>query len=249
MSFFSTLEARATAIDSLLCVGLDPHPSDLPAQTREAVVAFCVRLIDATKDVALAYKPNIAFFEAVGAEGHLALEDVIAHIPDGIPVLLDNKRGDIGSTAEAYAKATFETLGAHCMTASPYLGSDSLAPFLKDPARGCFVLCKTSNPSSSELQSLPLAAAASSSESKEGGSGGEPQLLYEKVATLMTELNTNDNVGLVVGATDIEVRFGEIGERWWAAGRGWGWWGWELLMIAVEVDGIHFCRVSVRRMP
>ena len=104
MSFFSRLEARARSINSLLCVGLDPHTSDLSAPTAAAAKDFCLRLIEATHDLALAFKPNAAFFEAFGAEGWQVLQDVIAAVPQGIPVILDAKRGDIASTAEAYAR-------------------------------------------------------------------------------------------------------------------------------------------------
>lgn len=188
-SFFSQLDARARQTGSLLCVGLDPHPADLPEATAGAARDFSLRLIEATADVALAYKPNAAFFEAFGAEGWQALADVIAAVPDGIPVILDAKRGDIASTADAYARACFDTLGAQAVTLSPYLGYDSLQPFLKRPERGAFVLCKTSNPGSTDLQDLPL------------NGQGHAEKLYEKVALLAQEWNENNNLGLVVGAT------------------------------------------------
>ena len=135
MSFFETLEARVQAVDSLLCVGLDPHENELEENTAACALAFCTRLIEATSDIAAAYKPNAAFFEALGSEGTVALQQVIAAVPTGIPVLLDSKRGDIGSTAAAYAKATFEVMKAHAITASPYMGTDSLEPFLSDPSK------------------------------------------------------------------------------------------------------------------
>ena len=170
-SFFDRLATRARAVDSLLCVGLDPHPADLPEAVREgahpadrrgaseevertlrlgaeAARDFCLRLVEATAELALAYKPNAAFFESFGAPGWAALREVIAAVPQDIPVVLDAKRGDIASTAEAYARAAFETLGADALTASPYLGRDSLEPLLRNPARGVFLLCKTSNPGS-----------------------------------------------------------------------------------------------------
>ena len=194
-SFFENLEARARQTGSLLCVGLDPHPADLAENTPQAALDFCLRLIEATAPVALAYKPNSAFFEAFGPPGWAALQEVIAAVPPGIPVVLDAKRGDIASTAEAYARAAFETLGAHALTASPYLGRDSLEPLLRDPARGVFMLCKTSNPGSADLQDLELAFPHSVGES------GEPRRLYERVAQLAVEWNTHGNLGLVVGAT------------------------------------------------
>ena len=127
-SFFERLEARARAADSLLCVGLDPHPEDLPSFTASAAKEFCLRIIDATAPYAAAFKPNVAFFEALGAEGHAALAEVIDNIDEDIPVILDAKRGDIASTAKAYADAAFEQLAADAVTLSPYLGEDAIAP-------------------------------------------------------------------------------------------------------------------------
>ncbi len=201
MGFFTTLETRARQIDSLLCVGLDPHPADLAAPTtkRRSLAPFarqfCLRLIEATADLALAFKPNTAFFEAFGPEGLAVLRDVIAAVPPGIPVILDAKRGDIASTAEAYARAAFHALKAEAITASPYLGRDSLAPFLEDPERGVFLLCKTSNPGSADLQDLTVLP----------GAGQPPQRLYERVAILAQGWNQNDNLGLVAGATHPEA--------------------------------------------
>ena len=192
-SFFSRLETRARTINSLLCVGLDPHPADLAAPTADAARDFCLHLIAATSDVAAAFKPNAAFFEQFGAEGMAALRDVIAAVPEEVPVLLDAKRGDIASTAEAYARAAFETLGADAITLSPYLGRDSLEPFLADPARGVFLLCKTSNPGAGDLQDLMLADRL------------PPQRLFERVAELAVGWNVRDNLGLVVGATHPEA--------------------------------------------
>ncbi len=191
--FFTRLEARARQTGSLLCVGLDPHPADLPAATAVAARDFCLRLIDATADLAAAFKPNAAFFEAFGPAGMAALRDVIAAVPGGVPVVLDAKRGDIASTAEAYARAAFDALGADAITLSPYLGRDSLAPFLADPARGVFLLCKTSNPGAGDLQDLPLADRLPA------------QRLFERVAELAAGWNEQDNLGLVVGATHPEA--------------------------------------------
>lgn len=188
-SFSEKLNRRAKAIDSLLCVGLDPHPTDLPEQTGEAARDFCLRLIESTQAVALAFKPNAAFFEVLGSAGWDALKEVIAAIPDEIPVILDAKRGDIASTAQAYARSAFEALGADAITLSPYLGHDSLAPFLSDPEKGVFLLCKTSNPGSGDLQDLSL------------GSEDESMMVYEKVASLAAAWNEAGNIGLVVGAT------------------------------------------------
>ncbi|MFZ6026409.1 MAG: orotidine-5'-phosphate decarboxylase [Chloroflexota bacterium] len=189
MGLFAKLAARARQVDSLLCVGLDPHPADLPEATAAAARDFCLRLIEATQDVAVAYKPNAAFFEALGPEGIVVLRSVIAAVPEGIPVILDAKRGDIASTAEAYARAAFSALGADIVTVSPYLGHDSISPFLDDPEKGIFLLCKTSNPGSADLQDLNIA-------------GTQPCVtLHEHVAHLAQHWNANDNIGLVVGAT------------------------------------------------
>ena len=191
--FFEILTQRARSTGSLICLGLDPHPADLPEPTAAAARDFCLRLIRAAGDLVAAVKPNAAFFEAFGPEGWQALHDVIAAVPEDLPVILDAKRGDIASTAEAYARSTFESLGAGAVTLSPYLGRDSLEPFLKDSARGCFILCKTSNPGAGDLQDLVLS--------------GDPDglLLYEKVAQLAQDWNSRGNVGLVVGATQPEA--------------------------------------------
>ena len=181
MNFFEQLEQRAREIDSLLCVGLDPRSSDADAAREE-----CFRLIDATHEYALAFKPNAAFFEAFGAAGALALKDVIAHVPTGIPVILDAKRGDIADTAEAYATAAFDELGAQAITLNPYLGGEALRPFLTRSDHGAFVLCKTSNPGADEFQGMSVAG----------------RTLYETVAQHAQSWNANGNVGLVVGATD-----------------------------------------------
>lgn len=201
-TFFSLLTRRVQASDSLLCVGLDPHPADLPAPTAAAARAFCLRLIEATAPYAAAFKPNIAFFEVFGAEGWMALKDVIdavhaeaARLGSPIPVILDAKRGDIASTAEAYARAAFETLGADALTVNPYLGYDAVEPFLRDPHKGVFLLCKTSNPGAGDLQDLLV----QTSEVSQSLQAFEP--LYLHVAKLAQTWNTRGNLGLVVGAT------------------------------------------------
>jgi len=187
MSFFDYLTNRIQEADSLLCIGLDPHPEFLRRSTAEEARDFCWGLIEATADQACAFKPNSAFFEVFGAEGWTALREVIAAVPEGIPVILDAKRGDIASTSHAYSRAVFETLGADAVTLSPYLGRDSLEPFLTDPERGVFLLCKTSNPGADDLQVLSI-------------EGIEP--LYLRLARIASAWNTADNLGLVVGATD-----------------------------------------------
>jgi uridine monophosphate synthetase len=187
MSFFSHLTQRVLKVDSLLCVGLDPHPEFLDQTTAGAAGRFCDNIIEATADLACAFKPNSAFFEMYGAEGWSVLKDVIEAVPDGIPVILDAKRGDIASTARAYAQAIFEGLGADAVTISPFLGRDALEPFLSDPEHGVFMLCKTSNPGSDDLQSLLV---------------GECEPLYVHLARMALTWNIADNLGLVVGATD-----------------------------------------------
>ena len=187
-SFFTRLAHRARSTNSLLTIGLDPHPELLEEASPGAALDFCLRLIEATSEMACAFKPNSAFFERYGAQGVAVLEHVITAIPQEIPVILDAKRGDIASTAQAYAHAAFTVLGADAITVHPLLGQDSLEPFLADPAHGVFLLCKTSNPSADELQSLLL-------------SHGEPFYVY--LARLAQQWNKRDNLGLVVGATDV----------------------------------------------
>ncbi len=193
-SFFESLEIRVSEVDSLLCLGLDPRPQDLSAQTPLALRDFCLRLIEKTADQVAAVKPNSAFFEVFGAAGITVLQEVIQAIPDGIPVILDAKRGDIASSAQAYARAAFQGLGADAITASPYLGYDSLEPFLEDPNKGVFLLCKTSNPGSVDVQDLLLPSL-----------GGIESTLYEHIARLAQTWNKNNNLGLVVGATQPEA--------------------------------------------
>jgi len=227
MSFFQRLQARVDQVDSLLCVGLDPHPELLPEASASAAAEFCLRLIEATADHVCAFKPNAAFFEAYGGAGWDALEQVIRAVPGGIPVILDAKRGDIASTAKAYAQSAFTRLGADAITLSPYLGGDSIQPFLEDPEKGVFLLCKTSNPGADDLQSLPTA-----------GSGP----LYRTVSQLAQTWNVRDNIGLVVGATDTsaltQVRL-DVPEMWLLA-PGVGAQGGDLeraLMAGLRADG------------
>lgn len=230
-AFFERLDQRAREIDSLLCVGLDPYPEDLPEQTGAAAQDFCARLIEATKDVALAYKPNAAFFEALGPSGWEALQNVIRAVPDAIPVVLDAKRGDISSTARAYARSAFETMGADAITLSPYLGYDSITPFMQDSEKGIFLLCKTSNPGSVDLQDLPL--------------GGHFRLMmvYEKIAGLSTEWGTQGNLGLVVGATfpDALRRVRKLAPDQWFLAPGLGAQGADLktaMQAGLRADGL-----------
>ena len=233
-TFFTFLEKRVDDCSSLLCVGLDPHPDDLPAPTAEAALAFCRRLIDATAPYAAAFKPNAAFFEALGPAGWEALRQVVLAVQawsdrrgSRIPVILDAKRGDIASTAAAYARSTFETLGADAITLSPYLGRDSLEPFLQDPLKGVFLLGRTSNPGAADLQDLRLA---------------DGQLLYERVAALAQEWNTRGNLGLVAGATDPAAlaRVRALAPRLWLLVPGVGAQGGDLestLRAGLRPDG------------
>jgi uridine monophosphate synthetase len=202
--FFEFLEQRCREIDSLLCVGLDPHADELPERSAAAARDFCLRLIEATAEFAAAFKPNSAFFEAYGADGMQALKDVIRAVPSGIPLILDAKRGDIGSSSQAYAQAAFDELGAHALTVSPYLGKDSLSPLIANPANGIFILCKTSNPGAADVQDLIA--------------NREP--VYMQVARLAESLNASANVGIVVGATYPEALAElrrEVADLWFLA--------------------------------
>ena len=206
-TFFSFLEKRVDDCSSLLCVGLDPHVSDLSAPTADAALTFCLNLVKQTAPYAAAFKPNAAFFEVFGAKGWTVLKQVIEAVQNEanrmgsmIPVILDAKRGDIASTAEAYAQSAFGKLGVHGITLNPYLGKDSIDPFLTNQERGVFLLCKTSNPGAGDLQDLlvtenegPTTEAATSVP------------LYIHVAKLAQQWNTRNNIGLVVGATQPEA--------------------------------------------
>lgn len=198
MSFFSWLSNRTQQIDSLLCVGLDPHPEDLPEFSAEAAYEFCLGLIAETSHYALAYKPNIAFFEVLGASGIAAIKQVIAAIPKDIPVILDAKRNDIATSAQAYARAVFEELGASAVTINPYLGYDSIMPFINNTEKGVFLLCKTSNPGADDFQEQICLDMSREFKPPLGFK------LYEKVALQAKKWNQMDNIGLVVGATQPE---------------------------------------------
>ncbi len=190
MSFMSSLRAAWQAQNSLLCVGLDPDPARLPAHLQgqpDGIFQFCRDIVDATADLVCAFKPQIAYFAAARAEAQLeALVDHIHTCHPGIPVILDAKRGDIGSTADQYAREAFERYGADAVTVNPYMGRDSVEPYLKWSDKGVILLCRTSNAGGSDLQFLDV--------------GGER--LFERVARLVAdEWNTTGQCGLVVGAT------------------------------------------------
>jgi len=194
MNFMDKLLAAERAHQSLLCVGLDPDPAKLPGAWRgqpERIFEFCARIVDATADLVIAFKPQIAYFAAHRAEAQLErlMDHMRAHAP-GVPIILDAKRGDIGSTAEQYAIEAFERYGADAVTLSPFMGFDSVQPYLTHAGKGAFLLCRTSNPGGDDLQSQRLASVA-----------GQP-LLYEHVAQLAQgPWNLNGQLGLVVGAT------------------------------------------------
>src|SRR5687768_7488185 len=195
MSFMQRLRDRWQQADSLVCVGLDPEPAKFPARFAadpDAVFAFCRDIVDATADYACAFKPQIAHFAALGAED--ALQRLIAHIHaahPGIPVILDSKRGDIGSTAAHYAGEAFDRYAADAVTVNPYLGRDSVQPFLDRADRGVVILCRTSNPGAADLQDLVVDAG-----------NGVARPLYQHVAeTVAREWNGHGNCALVVGAT------------------------------------------------
>ncbi len=189
---FSTMLAEASARrESLLCVGLDPDPARFPTPWQgdaARIFDFCARIVDATKDLVCAYKPQIAYFAAHRAEEQLErLMAYIRRVAPEVPVILDAKRGDIGPTATQYAREAFERYQADAVTLSPFMGFDSLEPYLAYDGKGLILLCRTSNPGGSDLQSQPLA-------------GGE--LLYEHVARLAAgPWNRDGRLGLVVGAT------------------------------------------------
>lgn len=234
-TFFSLLERHVQVCHSLLCVGLDPHTSDLPAPTAEAALEFSLRLVRETSRYAAAFKPNAAFFELFGAEGWEALKEVIEAVRaesqrhgSVIPVILDAKRGDIATTADAYAASAFRSLGAHAVTLSPYLGRDSIEPFIADREKGAFVLCKTSNPGAADLQDAVL---------------GDGQLLHERVARLASQWNARGNVGLVVGATqpDSLLRARAAAPDLWILAPGVGAQGAEMstaLQAGLRADGM-----------
>jgi orotidine-5'-phosphate decarboxylase len=194
MTFLEMLQGAQGRNRSMLCVGLDPEPARFPAQLQgdaQRIFDFCARIVDATGDLAIAFKPQIAYFAAHRAE--LQLEQLVRHIRSSfphVPVILDAKRGDIGSTAEQYAKEAFERYDADAVTLSPFMGFDSVQPYLKYPGKGAFLLCRTSNPGGDDLQNQRLASVP-----------GQP-LLYEHIAQLAQgPWNLNGQLGLVVGAT------------------------------------------------
>ena len=194
MTFLDMLRAAERQNGSMLCVGLDPEPAKFPITFKgnaSKIYDFCAAIVDATADLVIAFKPQIAYFAAHRAEDQM--EKLMAHmrsVAPQVPVILDAKRGDIGSTAEQYAKEAFERYGADAVTLSPFMGFDSVQPYLKYEGKGAFLLCRTSNPGGDDLQNQRLASVP-----------GEP-LLYEHIAQLAQgPWNLNGQLGLVVGAT------------------------------------------------
>nr|WP_319564073.1 orotidine-5'-phosphate decarboxylase [uncultured Rhodoferax sp.] len=194
MKFLDLLRQAERQNSSMLCVGLDPEPAKFPTAYQgdaRKIYDFCAAIVEATADLVSAFKPQIAYFAAHRAEDQL--ERLMAHMrrtAPGVPIILDAKRGDIGSTAEQYAKEAFERYGADAVTLSPFMGFDTIAPYLKYHDKGAFVLCRTSNPGGDDFQNQRLASVA-----------GEPRL-YEHIAQLAQgPWNLNGQLGLVVGAT------------------------------------------------
>jgi orotidine-5'-phosphate decarboxylase len=194
MTFLEQLQQAERTNQSMLCVGLDPEPSKFPAQFKDdasKIYDFCAAIVDATADLVISFKPQIAYFAAHRAEDQL--EKLMQHMratAPHVPVILDAKRGDIGSTAAQYAIEAFERYGADAVTLSPFMGFDSVQPYLAYHGKGAFLLCRTSNPGGDDFQAQRLSSVA-----------GEP-LLYEHIAKLAQgEWNTNGQLGLVVGAT------------------------------------------------
>lgn len=187
MNFVHKLNVAAHHNDSLLCIGLDPDLALMPAKV--GVTEFNREIIAATRDLVCAYKLNLAFYEALGVDGCEAMKVTLKSIPDNIPVIADGKRGDIGNTAKSYAKGLFDSLGFDAATVNPYLGYDSLEPFINYWDKGIFIVCRTSNPGSADFQMISCQA------------DGQTYRLFELVAARAAEWNKHGNIGLVVGAT------------------------------------------------
>lgn len=188
MSFAGRLRDCIASAGSILCVGLDPDLASAPDAA--AAENLCARVLELTLPHACAVKANIAFFEQHGSAGYAVLERLRARIPADRLLIIDAKRGDIGSTAEAYARALFDVLGADAITANPLMGEDAVRPFLERPGRGCFLLARTSNPGAADVLEQPLA---------------DGHRLYEHIAGLAETWDVRGNAGLVVGATAPEV--------------------------------------------
>jgi len=194
MNFTDQLQRAQTRHQSFLCVGLDPEPAKFPshwAGDASKIFDFCARIVDATKDLVCAFKPQIAYFAAHRAEAQLeALMAYMRRTAPEVPVILDAKRGDIGATAEQYAREAFERYQADAVTLSPFMGFDSIEPYLRWPGKGAILLCRTSNPGGDDWQMQRLADVP-----------GQPRLFEHLAALAQTTWNTNGQLALVVGAT------------------------------------------------
>jgi orotidine-5'-phosphate decarboxylase len=195
MNFLHKLLMASRQQNSLLCVGLDPEPSRFPPALRNipveaAIVRFCADIIETTAPYVCAFKPNLAFFEVLGPDGMHVFRDVLRAIPAHIPIIVDAKRGDLGNTARHYAAAAFDIYGCDAVTVNPYLGYDSVVPFLAYRDKGIILLCRTSNPGARDFQDLLVQDAH-----------GRSRPLYEVVAQRVQSWNEAGNCGLVVGAT------------------------------------------------
>ena len=188
VSFLAKLDAAVAENRSLVCVGLDPDPALMPI---EDPIEFCKTIVEATADLVCAFKPNLAFFEAMGARGWEVLSETLAAIPPEIPIIGDAKRGDIGNTSAGYAHALFDLLGCDATTVNPYGGTDAVEPFLEYKDKGVIVWCRSSNPSAREFQDLTVSE-----------DGGTQRPFWQAVALKAREWNSKyGNVGLVMGAT------------------------------------------------
>ncbi len=193
MTFLEKLLGASRRNQSLICIGLDPEIERLPAHLRDQpnpILAFNRAIIEATADLVCAYKPNLAFYEALGPAGLLTLQETLRLIPDSIPTIGDAKRGDTDNTSRQYARALFETYGFDAITVHPYLGRDSVQPFLDYQEKGILIVCRTSNPGARDFQDRLVSQEQT-----------QPIPLYEYVARQVLEWNTAGNAGLVVGAT------------------------------------------------
>ena len=195
MNFLDKLLTASRQQNSLLCIGLDPEPKRFPARLHgipvaRAVTYFCRDIIEATAPYVCAYKPNLAFFEVLGPEGMYVFQEVLHAIPAEMPVIVDAKRGDLGNTARNYAATVFDVYGCDAVTVNPYLGYDSVAPFLAYHEKGVILLCRTSNPSARDFQDLLVQ-----------DEKGQVRPFYEVVAQRVQSWNKEGNCGLVVGAT------------------------------------------------
>ena len=187
---------------SHLCVGLDMNPEAMGSSntTLDELKKHSLKVIDATSDLASAFKPNLAFFERWGSEGFKWLEELMDYFPDDLIIIGDAKRGDIGNTAKQYAYSLFTHFDFDAVTLSPYMGKDSITPFIDNPEKGAFILCRTSNPSAVDLQNQQINI-KSSDQTLNSIDKIPNEMLFDKTAQLCVEWNKNNNVGIVVGAT------------------------------------------------